>query len=70
MYRFFYYFTFSLFQIFFAQEVRNKKSRFPLFELNKGDDDTKNVNWGNFHYENESYRKAAARFSKGSKSRR
>ena len=48
----------------FAQEVEDKKSRFPLFELNKGDDDTKNLNWGNFHFSNESYRKAAARFSK------
>ena len=48
----------------FAQEVEDKKSRFPLFELNKGNDDTKNLNWGNFHFSNESYRKAAARFSK------
>ena len=48
----------------YSQEVEDKKSRFPLFELNKGDDDTKNLNWGNFHFSNESYRKAAARFSK------
>ena len=48
----------------YSQEVEDKKSTFPLFELNKGDDDTKNLNWGNFHFINESYRKAAARFSK------
>ena len=47
-----------------AQEVSNKKSRFPLFELNKGGDRTKNVNWGNYHYENESYIKAITRFIK------
>ena len=52
----------------YSQEVEDKKSRFPLFELNKGDDDTKNLNWGNFHFSNESYRKAAARFSKVKKS--
>ena len=48
----------------FAQEVEDKRSRFPLFELSKGDDNTKNLNWGNFHFSNESYRKAAERFSK------
>ena len=48
----------------FSQEVEDKKSRYPLFELSKGDDNTKNFNWGNFHFSNESYRKAAARFSK------
>ena len=47
-----------------AQEVSNKKSRFPLFELNKGGDRTKNVNWGNYHYENESYQKAISRYIK------
>tara|TARA_Y100000768_G_scaffold376624_1_gene348919 strand:- start:495 stop:2822 length:2328 start_codon:yes stop_codon:yes gene_type:complete len=47
-----------------AQEVEDKKSRFPLFELSKGDDNTKNLNWGNFHFSNESYKKAADRLSK------
>jgi outer membrane protein OmpA-like peptidoglycan-associated protein len=47
-----------------AQEVEDKKSRFPLFELSKGDDNTKNLNWGNFHFSNESYSKAAERLSK------
>ena len=47
-----------------AQEVEDKKSRFPLFELSKGDDNTKNLNWGNFHFSNESYKKAAERLSK------
>ena len=48
----------------FSQEVEDKKSRFPLFELSKGDDNTKNINWGNFHYNNESYGKAIERFEK------
>ena len=47
-----------------SQEVGDKKSRFPLFELSKGDDDTKNVNWGNFHFNNESFRKAADRYER------
>ena len=47
-----------------AQEVEDKKSRFPLFELSKGDNNTKNLNWGNFHFSNESYKKAAERLSK------
>ena len=47
-----------------SQEVDDKKSRFPLFELSKGDDDTKNVNWGNFHFNNESVRKAADRYER------
>ena len=47
-----------------SQEVEDKKSRFPLFELNKGNDDAKNINWGNFHFNNESYRKAASRYEK------
>ena len=32
--------------IIFSQEVEDKKSRFPLFELSKGDDNTKHINWG------------------------
>ena len=47
-----------------SQEVENKKSRFPLFELTKGDDNTKNLNWGNFHFSNESYSKAVERYEK------
>ncbi|MFL2996494.1 MAG: Ig-like domain-containing protein [Cytophagales bacterium] len=47
-----------------SQEVEDKKSRFPLFELSKGDDNTKNINWGNFHYNNESFGKAVERFEK------
>ncbi len=50
--------------ILISQEVDNKRSRYPLFELNKGNDDTKNINWGNFHFNNESFRKAADRFEK------
>ena len=62
--------TFLLFIVLFipilshSQEVDDKKSRFPFFELSKGDDDTKNVNWGNFHFNNESFRKAADRYEK------
>ena len=48
----------------FSQEVEDKKSRYPLFELSKGDDNTKNFNWGNFHFSNESYSKALERFLK------
>ena len=48
----------------FSQEVEDKKSRFPLFELSKGDDNTKNINWGNFHYNNESFGKAVERYEK------
>ena len=29
----------------FTQEVEDKKSRFLFFELSKGDDNTKNINW-------------------------
>ena len=47
-----------------SQEVEDKKSRFPLFELSKGDDNTKNINWGNFHYNNESFGKAVERYEK------
>ena len=47
-----------------SQEVEDKRSRFPLFELNKGNDDAKNINWGNFHFNNESYRKAASKYEK------
>ena len=48
----------------YSQENENKKSRFPLFELSKGDDNTKNSNWGNFHFSNESYSKALERYLK------
>ena len=47
-----------------AQEVEDKKSSYPLFELSKGNDKTKNINWGNFHFSNESFRKAADRYEK------
>ena len=47
-----------------SQEVEDKKSRFPLFELTKGDDNTKNLNWGNFHFSNESYSKAVEKYEK------
>ena len=47
-----------------SQEVEDKRSRFPLFELNRGNDDAKNINWGNFHFNNESYRKAASKYEK------
>ena len=46
----------------YSQENEKKKSRFPLFELSKGDDNTKNSNWGNFHFSNESYSKALERY--------
>ena len=48
----------------YSQENEKKKSRFPLFELSKGDDNTKNSNWGNFHFSNESYSKALERYLK------
>ena len=48
----------------FTQEVEDKKSRFPLFELSKGDDNTKNINWGDYHYNNENYGKAVERYQK------
>ena len=48
----------------FSQEVEDKRSRYPLFELTKGDENTKNLNWGNYHYSNESYRKALDRYEK------
>ena len=48
----------------FTQEVEDKKSRFPLFELSKGDDNTKNINWGDYHYNNENYGKAVDRYQK------
>ncbi len=48
----------------YSQEVEDKKSKFPLFEFSKGDDNTKNLNWGNFHYSNESYSKAIERYLK------
>ena len=41
-----------------GQEVDGKKSKYPLFEFSKGSGDIKNVNWGNYNYTNESYRKA------------
>lgn len=47
-----------------AQEVGDKRSRFPLFELSKGDDNTKNTNWGDYHFGNENYGKAAERYEK------
>ena len=47
-----------------AQEVEDKRSSYPLFELSKGNDNTKNINWGNFHFSNESFRKAADRYEK------
>ena len=48
----------------FSQEVEDKKSRFPLFELSKGDDNSKNQSWGDYHYNNENYGKAVDRYSK------
>ncbi len=48
----------------FTQEVEDKKSRFPLFELSKGDDNAKNKNWGDYHYNNENYGKAVERYEK------
>ena len=45
-----------------SQEVEDKKSRFPLFELSKGDDNTKNINWGDYHFNNENYGKAVERY--------
>ena len=48
----------------FTQEVEDKKSRFPLFELSKGDDNTKNINWGDYHYNYENYGKAVERYQK------
>ena len=48
----------------FSQEVEDKMSMYPLFELSKGDENTKNLNWGNYHYSNESYRKALDRYEK------
>ena len=47
-----------------AQEVEDKRSRFPLFELSKGDNNTKNTNWGDYHFGNENYGKAAERYEK------
>ena len=48
----------------FSQEVEDKKSKFPLFELSKGDDNSKNQSWGDYHYNNENYGKAVDRYSK------
>ena len=53
----------------FSQEVEDKKSKFPLFELSKGDDNSKNQSWGDYHYNNENYGKAVA-FQKSSCHRR
>ena len=50
--------------IIFSQEVEDKKSRFPLFELSKGDDNTKHINWGDYHYNNENYGKAVERYQR------
>ena len=50
--------------IIFSQEVEDKKSRFPLFELSKGDDNTKHINWGDYHYNNENYGIAVDRYQR------
>ena len=43
-------------------QIDDKKSSFPLFELSKGDDNTKNTNWGDYHFGNENYGKAVERY--------